>query len=369
METPAFLICQSNISFIQSAEHLSHKNINIGELRFQSPMKKRSLTGIKPTGTPHVGNYLGAIKPALELAREYQALYFIADYHALTTIREGRLLKELSYEVACTWLALGLDPERVIFYRQSDVPELFEFAWILSCFTPKGLLNRAHAYKAAVDRNIESNRPPDEGINAGLFNYPVLMAADILLFGSHVVPVGLDQKQHVEIARDIADNFNKNYSPILTLPEPLINEEAMTIPGLDGRKMSKTYDNTIQIFLPPVQLRKRIMRIVTDSKTPEEPKDPDQDNVFAIYRCFAEPDGIEEMRRRYQQGGLAYSEAKQELFEMLDRTFGEARQKYDALMRDKPYVDGVLAQGAEKARTIGGEMMVKIRKAVGVGAL
>lgn len=330
-------------------------------------MKKKSLTGIKPTGTPHIGNYLSAIKPALELAREYQALYFIADYHALTTVREGKRLNDLSYEVACTWLALGLDPERVIFYRQSDILELFELSWILCCFTPKGLLNRAHAYKAAVDKNLESHRPPDEGINAGVFNYPVLMAADILLFGSHYIPVGLDQKQHVEIARDIADNFNKSYGNILTLPEPLINEEVMTIPGLDGRKMSKNYDNTIQIFLPPNQLRKRVMRILTDSKTPEEPKDPDQDNVFAIYRHFASDDEIAGMRRRYQQGGLAYSEVKGELFELLDKTFGEARQRYEALMSDRAYVDGVLAQGAEKARVIGGEMMRKIRRAVGVG--
>jgi tryptophanyl-tRNA synthetase len=332
-------------------------------------MKKKSLTGIKPTGTPHIGNYLGAIRPGLELAQEYQALYFIADYHALTTVKDGTRLNELSYEVACTWLALGLDPSKVIFYRQSDIPELFELAWILSCFTPKGLLNRAHAYKSAVDKNIENGKPADDGINAGLFNYPVLMAADILLFGSHVVPVGLDQKQHVEIARDVAESFNKNYGDILTLPEPLINEEVMTVPGLDGRKMSKNYDNTIQIFLPSNQLRKRVMRILTDSKTPDEPKDPDQDNIFAIYRCFASAAEIEEARRRYQAGGLAYSEIKQELFEVLDRTFSEVREKYQALMEDRAYVDRVLLEGAEKARAIGGEMMGKIRKAVGVGAM
>jgi tryptophanyl-tRNA synthetase len=220
-----------------------------------------------------------------------------------------------------------------------------------------------------VDRNIESGKPADDGINAGLFNYPVLMAADIVLFSSHVVPVGLDQKQHVEIARDIAESFNNNYGDILTLPEPLINEELMTIPGLDGRKMSKNYDNTIQIFSPSNQLRKRVMRILTDSKTPDEPKDPDQDNVFAIYRCFASPAEIEETRRRYQQGGLAYSEIKQELFELLDRTFCEAREKYNALMEDREYVDRVLLEGADKARAMAGEMMRKIRKAVGVGPL
>jgi tryptophanyl-tRNA synthetase len=332
-------------------------------------MKKKSLTGIKPTGTPHIGNYLGAIKPAIELAQEYQALYFIADYHALTTVREGKRLNELTHEVACTWLALGLDPSKVIFYRQSDVPELFEFTWVLACFTPKGMLNRAHAYKAAVDKNIESGKPADEGINAGLFNYPVLMAADILLFGSHFVPVGLDQKQHIEMTRDIAENFNKTYGDILVVPEGLINEEMMTVPGLDGRKMSKNYDNTIGIFLPSNQLRKRVMRIVTDSKTPDEPKDPDQDNVFAIYRYLASQAEVEEMRRRYQAGGLAYSEAKQQLFELLDRTFSEARQKYNALIEDRAYVDRVLAEGALKARAIGGEMLRKVRKAVGVGEM
>jgi tryptophanyl-tRNA synthetase len=331
-------------------------------------MKKRSLTGIKPTGTPHIGNYLGAIKPAIELAREYQALYFIADYHALTTVREGKRLNELSYEVACTWLALGLNPEEVIFYRQSDIPELFEFAWILSCFTPKGLLNRAHAYKAAVDRNLELGNPPDDGINAGLFNYPVLMAADIVLFSSNVVPVGLDQKQHIEMARDMADNFNKSYGEILTLPEPLINEEVMTIPGIDGRKMSKNYDNTIQIFLPSNQLRKRVMRVVTDSKTPAEPKDPERDNVFAIYRYFASPEEISRTRKRYEDGGLAYSEIKEELFQLLDKTFAEPRRRYEELMRDREYVDRVLAEGAAKARSIGSDMMRKIRRAVGVGA-
>ncbi|MEA2173672.1 MAG: tryptophanyl-tRNA synthetase [Blastocatellia bacterium] len=332
-------------------------------------MKKKSLTGIKPTGTPHIGNYLGAIKPAIELAQEYQALYFIADYHALTTVREGKRLNELTHEVACTWLALGLDPAKVVFYRQSDVPELFEFTWVLACFTPKGMLNRAHAYKAAVDKNIESGKPADDGINAGLFNYPVLMAADILLFGSHLVPVGLDQKQHIEMTRDMAENFNKTYGDILVVPEGLINEEMMTMPGLDGRKMSKNYDNTIGIFLPSNQLRKRVMRIVTDSKTPDEPKDPDQDNVFAIYRYLAAKAEVEEMRRRYQAGGLAYSEAKQQLFELLDRTFSEARQKYNALIEDRAYVDRVLAEGALKARAIGGEMLRKVRKAVGVGEM
>jgi tryptophanyl-tRNA synthetase len=247
-------------------------------------VEKISLTGIKPSGTPHVGNYLGMIRPALELARTYQALYFIADYHALTTVRDRETLRYQTYEVAATWLALGLDPDKVIFYRQSDIPEVMELTWILSCFTAKGLLNRAHAYKAAADENVAAGKPPDDGINSGLYFYPVLMAADILLFGSHYVPVGADQRQHVEIARDIAIAFNNNYGEILTVPEAVIREEVMTIPGLDGRKMSKSYDNVIPIFAPAGELRKSVMRIVTDSRRPEEPKDPEGDNVFSIYR-------------------------------------------------------------------------------------
>lgn len=330
-------------------------------------MRKVSLTGIKPTGPPHVGNYLGAIRPAIELAREYKAFYFIADYHALTTVKDRKKLNELSYEVACTWLSLGLNPEEVIFFRQSDIPELFELMWVLACFTPKGLLNRAHAYKAAVDKNMATGKPADEGVNAGLFNYPVLMAADILLFRSNFVPVGLDQKQHVEIARDIAVAFNKNYTKILTVPQPLIQEEVMTIPGLDGRKMSKNYDNTIPIFLPPAELRKRVMRIVTDSKLPSEPKDPQQSNIFAIYRHFASPEQIVENERQYRQGGKAYSEMKEELYDLLNKTFGEAREKYNDLIGNRDYVDSILSEGAEKARAVAIPMMKEIRSAVGVG--
>ncbi len=251
--------------------------------------KKISLTGIKPSGTPHIGNYLGMIRPALDLAKSYQAMYFIADYHALTTVREAKTLRYQTYDVAATWLALGLDPEEVIFYRQSDIPEVMELTWILSCYTAKGLLNRAHAYKAAVDENLAAGRSEDEGINAGLYGYPVLMAADILLFNSDVVPVGLDQKQHLEIARDIAESFNNTYGEVLKLPAAAIKEDVMTIPGIDGRKMSKSYDNVIPMFADPKQRRKTVMRIVTDSRRPEEPKDPDQDNVFAIYRYFARP--------------------------------------------------------------------------------
>jgi tryptophanyl-tRNA synthetase len=326
---------------------------------------KIALTGIKPSGTPHVGNYLGMIRPALELARHYQALYFIADYHALTTVRDGKEMKKLTYDVAATWLALGLDPEKVIFYRQSDIPEVMELTWILSCFTSKGLLNRAHAYKAAVDENLAIGVSPDEGINSGLYFYPVLMAADILLFNTNFVPVGLDQKQHIEIARDIAQAFNSTYGNILTIPEAAIREEVMTIPGLDGRKMSKSYGNVIPMFAPANQLKKSVMRIVTDSRSPEEPKDPETDNVFAIYRHFVSEEDLERVRQRYLQGGMAYSEIKGELFERLEQTFGSARARYDEYMQDWGYLDQVLSKGAEKARKMAVPLLARIRKAVG----
>lgn len=326
---------------------------------------KIALTGIKPSGTPHIGNYLGMIRPALSLAQKYQALYFIADYHALTTVRDGKEMKRMTYDVAATWLALGLDPEKVIFYRQSDIPEVMELTWILSCYTSKGLLNRAHAYKAAVDDNLAIGVPPDEGINSGLYFYPVLMAADILLFNTNFVPVGLDQKQHIEIARDIAQAFNNNYGNILTVPEAAIQEEVMTIPGLDGRKMSKSYDNVIPMFAPANKLRKSVMRIVTDSRPPEEPKDPETDNVFAIYRHFAAEEDILSVRQRYIEGGMAYSEIKGELFELLEHIFGPARARYDEYSQDWGYLDTVLQQGAEKARKMAIPLLERIRKAVG----
>ena len=327
---------------------------------------KIALTGIKPSGTPHIGNYLGMIRPALELAQKYQALYFIADYHAITTVKDGPTMKQLTYDVAATWLALGLDPDKVIFFRQSDIPEVTEFTWILACFTAKGLLNRAHAYKASVDDNLAAGLPPDEGINAGLYGYPVLMAADILLYGSHYVPVGLDQKQHIEIARDIAMAFNSNYGEVLTLPEAVIREEVMTIPGLDGRKMSKSYDNVIPMFAPSKVLKKSVMRIVTDSRPPEEPKDPETDNVFSIYRHFAPPEEVELVRQRYLRGGVAYSEIKSALYEQLEATFGEAREKYETLMQDRHYLETVLECGAQKARAIATPMLAKVKAVIGI---
>lgn len=325
-----------------------------------------ALTGIKPSGTPHIGNYLGMIKPALDLAKEFQALYFIADYHALTTVKDPDNLKRLTYDVAATWLALGLDPEKVILYRQSDIPEVMELTWILACFTSKGLLNRAHAYKAEVDENLSKGLSSDEGINSGLFFYPALMAADILLFDTNFVPVGLDQKQHIEISRDIAQAVNNNYGDVLVLPEAVIKQEVMTIPGLDGRKMSKSYDNVIPMFAESNKLRKRVMRIVTDSRRPEEPKDPETDNVFAIYRHFAEQEDIERMRQGYIQGGMAYSQIKSELYELLEERFAVPRQRYEELMQDWDYLDQVLLKGAEKARKTSVPKISQVRKAIGI---
>jgi tryptophanyl-tRNA synthetase len=329
-------------------------------------LTKIALTGIKPTGTPHLGNYLGMIKSALELARSFQAFYFIADYHALTTTRNRNQLSHQIYEVAATWLALGLDPEQVVFYRQSDIKEIFEFAWILACFTSKGLLNRAHAYKAAVEENLSAGKSPDENINTGLYNYPVLMGADILLFGTDVVPVGLDQRQHLEIIRDIAVSVNAQLGKALKVPEAFIQEQVMTISGLDGRKMSKNYHNTIPIFADPGIIRKQVMRIVTDSKHPDEPKNPDKCNVFAIWRHFAPADAVESKRRLYRRGGLAYSDMKQELCELLLAKFDAEYQVYKNYMSNTSAIDRILKRGAKKARAIAAPVLAEIRRKIGI---
>ena len=334
----------------------------------RTELKQITLTGIKPTGQPHIGNYLGMIKPALELAKDYQALYFIADYHALTTVKDKKQLRHLTYQATATWLALGLNPDEVIFYRQSDIPEVFELSWALSCFTAKGLLNRAHAYKAIVDDNIAAGREEDKNINVGLFTYPVLMAADILLFGTHIVPVGFDQQQHLEITRDIALTFNRNYGDVLTIPEAVIRKEVMTIPGIDGRKMSKSYNNVIPIFAPPNQVRKPVMRIVTDSKRPEEPKDPDECNIFAIYRHFTDADAVAAKQQLYLNGGLAYGEMKKELLALLETTFSAQREQYNVLMDNPDELDKILDAGVEKARDIAIPILAKVRKAVGVSS-
>jgi tryptophanyl-tRNA synthetase len=329
-------------------------------------MKPISLTGIKPTGKPHIGNYLGMYRPALDLMKNYQGMYFVADYHALTTMHDPQTLRELVYEVAASWLALGLDPDEAIFFRQSDIPEIPEFTWILSCFTSKGLLNRAHAYKAAVDENLALGRDPDEGINAGLFNYPVLMAADILLYGSDVVPVGLDQKQHIEITRDIAEAFNRTYGEVLKVPEGVIQETVMRVPGTDSQKMSKSYNNTIPIFAPEDEVRKQVMRIVTDSKRPEEPKDPQDNTLFTLLSFFANPHRLEEIRQLYIHDGAAYGTLKKELAGLILEHFAEARVRFADLMRDRSYIDQVLQEGAHKARQMGQPYLAAARKATGI---
>ena len=329
-------------------------------------MKPISLTGIKPTGNPHIGNYFGMYKPAIALTEKYLGLYFVADLHALTTTPDRKDLQHLIYEVAAGWLALGLDPENSVFFRQSDVPEIPECAWMLSCLTSKGLMNRAHAYKAAVDKNLEAERDPDDGINMGLYNYPVLMAADILLYGSDVVPVGLDQKQHIEITRDIAENFNRVYGKTLKLPEGLFTKDLQDVPGIDGRKMSKSYGNTIPIFADEKTMRKQVMRIVTDSRTPEEPKNPDGDNLFQIFKLFATTERAEEVRLQYLAGGLGYGTLKQELSETILAYFGDARQKFSHYMQETATLDAILAQGAVKARDIAVPVLKRMRKAVGI---
>ena len=330
--------------------------------------KKVACTGIKPTGTPHIGNYFGAIKPALNLVKNYEARYFIADYHALNSMRDPEELKEKTYEVAATWLACGLDPEKSLVYRQSQVPETFDLTLILLAFTPKGLMNRAHAYKATVAQNELENRDPDDGVNMGLFTYPVLMAADVILFDTDVVPVGRDQKQHLEMAADIAQSINHNYKKeLLTVPQPIFHEETHTVIGLDGRKMSKSYNNTIPLFEEPKKLRKIIMKIVTNSQSVEEPKDPDTCSIFALYKLFADEDQINAIREKYLAGGMGWGHAKQELFEIMEATFTEKRKRYKELMENKDYIDQILNSGSKKARELAVKKITFLKKEIGVG--
>lgn len=328
-------------------------------------MKKRVLTGIKPTGYAHLGNYFGAIKPAIELSKseDYESFYFIADYHALTTLKSRDEMLEYFYNIACTWLACGLDPNKVVFYRQSDIPEVFELNWILSNVTPKGLMNRAHAYKAIVERNEAENQEKDFGVNMGLYNYPILMAADILLFETNLVPVGLDQKQHIEIARDIANSFNNKYGETFVMPDGLIEEEVCTLVGLDGRKMSKSYGNTIQLFTPESVLKKSINRIVTDSRLPGEPKDADC-TVNKLYKLFVSKEKAKDFEDRLLKG-LSWGEAKKELFEVANEYISPMREKFYYYQAHKNEVDEILKAGAKKARVVARETLDKVRKAIG----
>jgi tryptophanyl-tRNA synthetase len=333
--------------------------------------KQTVLTGITTTGAPHLGNYVGAIRPAIEAshADDVNSYYFLADYHALVKNQDPALLRQSSLEIAASWLALGLDTDKSVFYRQSDVPEIAELNWIISSVTAKGLMNRAHAYKAAVADNEESgNRDPDKGITMALFSYPVLMTADILMFNANKVPVGRDQIQHVEMARDIAQRFNHVYTDLFVLPEAVVDEKTAVLAGLDGRKMSKSYNNTIPLFVPAKKLRKLIMKIKTNSLEPGEPKDPDDCTLFDIYKAFATSEETSAYSQKLIEGA-GWGDAKQELFEYLDALLSPARQEYERLIADPAYVEGVLQKGASQAREYSVPLMQDVRKAVGIKSL
>lgn len=330
----------------------------------------RILTGITTSGTPHLGNYAGAIRPAVAASRQpgTESFYFLADYHALIKVQDPARVQRSTLEIAATWLACGLDPDKVWFYRQSDIPEIPELTWFLTCVAGKGLLNRAHAYKAAVDANTAQGEDADAGVTAGLYMYPVLMAADILAFKAHKVPVGRDQIQHIEMARDFGQRFNHLYGEHLVLPEAVIEEQVATLPGLDGRKMSKSYDNTIPLFAPPAQLKKLIASIVTDSRAPGEAKDPDASHLFTLYRAFATEAQAAEMHAALR-GGLAWGEAKQALFELLDGHLAPMRERYEALMAKPAEIEATLQAGAAKARAIATPLVRDLRAAVGLRPL
>ena len=333
-------------------------------------MTTRVLTGITTTGTPHLGNYVGSIRAAVRASRQpgVQSFYFLADYHALIKCDEPARIQRSTLEIAASWLAAGLDPEHVTFYRQSDIPEIPELTWLLTCVTGKGLLNRAHAYKAMLDKNAAAGADPDSDVSAGLFMYPVLMGADILMFKAHHVPVGRDQIQHIEMARDMAASFNHLYGEHLVLPEALIDDNVALLPGLDGRKMSKSYDNTIALFGPREQLRKQIMGIVTDSRAPGEPKDTEGSALYQIYRAFAADAEAAAFAQAFADG-IAWGDAKQALFERIDAEIGPMRERYEQLIAHPEEVERLLLRGAEKARAIATPFMAELRHAVGLRPL
>ena len=329
------------------------------------------LTGITTTGTPHLGNYAGAIRPAIKASKNenMRPFYFLADYHSLIKCHEPARVKQSSLEIAATWLALGLDTSNAVFYRQSDVPEILELTWMLTCVTAKGLMNRAHAYKAAVAENEESEGgDPDKGVTMGLFSYPVLMAADILLFNANQVPVGKDQIQHIEMARDIASRFNHIYGEHFVLPEAALADNAETLLGLDGRKMSKSYNNTIPIFEPEKKLRKLINKIKTNSLEPGEPKDTEGCTLFGIYQAFANEHEIAAIRSRYAEG-IGWGEMKQILFEKINDEIAPARERYEALLASPAHIEQQLQEGAAKARAISVPFIQALREAVGISRM
>ena len=334
----------------------------------------RVLTGITTSGTPHLGNYVGSIRPSVRasLSNDVQSFYFLADYHALIKIGEPARVQRSTLEIAASWLAAGVDPERVTFYRQSDIPEITELTWLLTCVTGKGMLNRAHAYKASVDKNNAADHDPDADVTAGLFMYPVLMAADILMFNAHKVPVGRDQIQHIEMARDIAQSFNYRYKngdkDHFTLPEAEIEASVATLSGLDGRKMSKSYDNTIPLFASSAELKKLIAGIVTDSRLPGEPKDIEGSALYQIYQAFASVEETQAMQAAYKNG-IGWGDAKRMLFERIDREIAPMRDKYESLMSNPAQIEAILLKGADKARQIATPFMQSLRQAVGLRGL
>ncbi|MDP2609533.1 MULTISPECIES: tryptophan--tRNA ligase [unclassified Oceanobacter] len=334
---------------------------------------KRVLTGITTSGTPHLGNYVGAIRPAIEASREdtNESFYFLADYHALIKCQDPAAVQQSTKEIAATWLALGLDTSKAVFYRQSNIPQITELCWVLSCICAKGLMNRAHAYKASVDVNVADGVDADKGISMGLFSYPVLMAADILMFGATHIPVGKDQIQHVEMARDIAQRFNHIYAnkaPILTLPDYVVSDQVAVLQGLDGRKMSKSYGNTIPLFLPEKQLKKHINKIKTNLLEPGEAKDPDTSAVFQIWQAFASDEQTAAMRQAFADG-IAWGEAKKQLFELINAELAESRERYNDLMSRPQDIEEQLQAGAARARAISEPMMAEVRQAVGIARL
>lgn len=329
--------------------------------------KKICLTGIKATGMPHLGNYIGAIKPAIEMANSglYDSYYFIADYHSLVGVHDPKLMKKYIYEVAAAWLAMGLDPKKVTLYKQSDIPEILELHWITSCFTIKGLMNRAHAYKALMQENTEHERDIDHGVNIGLYTYPILMASDIMILNADVVPVGADQLQHIEIARDIATSFNNTYGNKLKLPKAIVAEGNKLLMGLDGRKMSKSYGNHIPLFSSDKELKKLINRITTDSSGPTEPKNPDESLIFDFYREFATPEQTAMLKAWYLRG-IGWGEAKMELLSALNSTLQTPREIYADLMANTGKIDSILEEGAARVRPLAQAMIKDLKTTIGV---
>jgi tryptophanyl-tRNA synthetase len=333
-------------------------------------MVQRVLTGITTSGTPHLGNYAGAIRPAIAVSQQrgVESFFFLADYHALIKTPDPAAVQRSTLEIAATWIAAGLDPDKVALYRQSDIPEVLELAWVLACTVGKGLLNRAHAYKAAVDRNISAGTDPDTGVSMGLFMYPVLMAADILLFKANCVPVGRDQLQHIEMARDMAERFNHRYGSYLVVPQAAIDDSLPTLPGLDGRKMSKSYGNSIPLLAPSAELRKRIFAVVTDSRAPREPKGTEGSTVFRLYQAFAAPEESARMRAAFA-AGIAWGEAKQALYDLIEAMVAPMRSRYQSLMADPAAIEQRLQEGAAKARMIARPFLAELRQAVGLRRL